>query len=71
LYSWNVQTLGNLVEDCGFEVTDAGLSRYGWERFAAAWAVRVRLGERGFGVLCRLLQALRPLREVRLRARLR
>jgi SAM-dependent methyltransferase len=69
LYAWNVQTLGNLVEDCGFAVSEAGLARYGWERFAAALAVRWRLGETGFLALRRTLQLLRPLREVRLIAR--
>jgi SAM-dependent methyltransferase len=69
LYSWTVQTLGRLVTDCGFHVTGAGLERYGYDRFAAAWAVRLGLGERGFRLLRRALIALRPLREIRLHAR--
>lgn len=69
LYSWNPQTLGNLVEECGFRVQTAGLARYGWERFAAANAVRLGLGERGFRTLHRLLVLLRPLREVHIQAR--
>lgn len=69
LYSWNPQTLGNLVEECGFHVHTAGLAHYGWERFAAANAVRLGLGERGFRILHRLLVLLRPLREVHVRAR--
>jgi SAM-dependent methyltransferase len=68
LYSWNVQTLGNLVEACGFRVIEAGLARYGWDRFTAAWAVRLGVGERGFRWLRALLQTVRPLREVHLRA---
>lgn len=68
LYSWNVQTLGNLVEACGFRVVQAGLARYGWDRFAAAWAVRLGGGERGFLGFRALLQALRPLREVHVAA---
>lgn len=69
LFSWNPQTLGNLVEECGFRVEQAGLGRYGWDRFAAAWAVRLRVGERGFRLLRRLLVTLRPLREVRILAK--
>lgn len=68
-YSWTVQTLANLVTDCGFTVMEAGLARYGYDRFAAAWALRVGLGEGGFRVLRRGCVALRPLREVRLVAR--
>ncbi len=68
LYSWNAQTLGNLVADSGFAVHHVGLTRYGYDRFAAVWAVRLRLGETGFRVLRRLLILLRPLREVALRA---
>jgi hypothetical protein len=36
---------------------------YGYDRFAALWANRLRLGEPGFRTLRRLLQRLRPLRE--------
>lgn len=69
LYSWTVQTLGRLVTDCGFEVRAAGLNRYGYDRFAAVWAVRLGLGERGFRLLRRALITLRPLREVHVHAR--
>jgi SAM-dependent methyltransferase len=66
LYSWNVQTLGNLVEESGFRVAEAGTGLYGYDRFAAAWAVRTRLGEAGFRGLRRFLNMLRPEREVRI-----
>lgn len=68
LYSWNPQTLGNLVEACGFRAVEAGIGRYGWDRFAASWAVKLGAGELGFRWLRRLLVALRPLREVRIHA---
>ena len=64
LYSWNVQTLGNLVETTGFRVIEASRKRYGYDRFAAVWADRLHLGEPGFRILRRLLQAIRPLYEV-------
>jgi len=66
LYAWNVQTLGNLVEETGFRVTESGLGEFGYSRFAAAWAVRLGLGEGGFCCLRRLLHLLRPLSEVRI-----
>jgi SAM-dependent methyltransferase len=66
LYSWNVQTLGNLVEETGFKITQAGLGEFGYSRFAAVWAVRLRLGERGFRCLRKLLHLIKPASEVRL-----
>ena len=66
LYSWNVQTLGNLVTEAGFNVVSAGLGEFGYDRFAAHWAVRLRLGEFGFRMIRRLLHLLRPMREVRI-----
>lgn len=64
LFSWTVQSLGNLVTSAGFWVRQAGLARYGYDRFAAAWAVRLGLGETGFRLLRRLLIAVGPLWEV-------
>jgi SAM-dependent methyltransferase len=63
LYSWSPQSLGNLVEDCGYRVSQAGTAVYGYDRFAAVWANRLRVGETGFRFLRRALQTLRPLRE--------
>lgn len=65
LYTWNAQTLGALVEECGFQVESAGVERYGYDRFAAVWACRLRLGEGGFRWLRTALVALRPLWETR------
>jgi SAM-dependent methyltransferase len=66
LYSWNVQTLGNLVTEAGFEVTQAGLGEFGYSRFSAVWAAKLRLGETGFRSLRRLLHIVRPAFEVRI-----
>jgi SAM-dependent methyltransferase len=66
LYSWTVQTLGNLVADLGFTVRQAGVGRYGWDRFLAVWADRLNIGDRGFGYLKKLTLALYPLWEVRI-----
>jgi len=66
LFSWNVQTLGNLVHESGFRVTAAATGPFGYDRFAAVWAVKLRLGEGGFRALRRLLLLLKPAREVRL-----
>ncbi|MFO1500615.1 MAG: methyltransferase domain-containing protein [Verrucomicrobiota bacterium] len=65
LYSWNVQTLGNLVLEAGFEVEQAGLGRFGQERFAARVASRLHGGERGFRVIRWIANTLKNEREVR------
>ena len=69
LYSWNVQTLGNLVAAAGFEVAEARVERFGYDRFAAVWATRLRLGDPGFNLLRAMLHAVKPAFEVRLVAR--
>lgn len=69
LFSWNVQTMGNLVGECGFKVENAALGQFGYDRFSAAWAVRSRTGENGFRALRRMLHLVLPLKEVRLVAR--
>jgi SAM-dependent methyltransferase len=65
LYSWNAQTLGNLATDAGFQLRSAGVGRFGYDRVAAAWACRLRLGEAGFRCIRGLAHALRPAGEVR------
>ena len=66
LYSWNVQTLGNLAEESGFGVTAAATGPFGYDHFAAVWADKLRLGERGFRALRQFLLMLKPAREVRI-----
>jgi SAM-dependent methyltransferase len=66
LFSWNVQTLGNLVTDCGFNVKTAHAAQFGYDRFAAARAAEWNLGETGFRVLRQLAHLFRPGLEVRI-----
>jgi SAM-dependent methyltransferase len=66
LYSWNAQTLANLLVECGFRIESAGVAEYGWERVAAVWACRLRLPEAGFRLIRRVGSWVFPLREVRL-----
>jgi SAM-dependent methyltransferase len=68
LFSWNVQTLGNLVTLAGFTLGKTGLRRYGYDRFAAKLAVKLQVGERGFRLLRGFGQTWRPLKEVWLTA---
>lgn len=64
LFSWNVQTLGNLLTVSGWTLESIGIGRYGYDRFAANLARRCHLGERGFRLLRTLLQTLKPCREI-------
>lgn len=66
LYSWNAQTLGNLVEETGFRVAHAAIGPFGYDRFAAVWADKLRAGERGFRCLRTALRRLKPVFEVRI-----
>jgi len=66
LYSWNVQTLGNLVEEMGFRVVEGWIGQFGYDRFAAAWADRWRLGETGFRLLREAVHLIQPGLEVRI-----
>ncbi|NBV21719.1 MAG: class I SAM-dependent methyltransferase [Proteobacteria bacterium] len=65
LFSWNVQTLGNLVMETGFTLQSAGLGQFGYDRAAAKWAVKLHLGECGFRLLRSCAHLLVPAAEVR------
>ena len=66
LYSWNVQTLGNLVEEIGFKLVEGRLGRFGYDRFAANWATRLKAGEAGFRMIRRAIHLVKPAYEVRI-----
>ena len=68
LYSWNVQTLGNLISDMGFiigtEPGNAGIRKFGFDRFSSVWAVKLHLGETGFRLIRRTIHIINPAYEV-------
>ena len=66
LYSWNVQTLGNLVQECGFELAVAKLGQFGYDRFAANLASRLHLCEIGFRFIRAMTHLIKPALEVRI-----
>jgi len=69
LYSWNAQTLGNLVNSAGLMIEKCDLGKFGYDRFAAKLSLRFGLGENGFRMFRRFAHMLKPGREVRLVAR--
>jgi SAM-dependent methyltransferase len=69
LYSWNTQTLAALVQTIGFKIESAEIGKYGYDRTAAAWALKTRMGETGFRFLRKLGQLVKPCWEVRVFAR--
>jgi len=66
LYSWNVQTLGNVVEECAFYVNGGRLGRFGYDRFSANLATRFRAGETAFRIIRMAIHLLKPASEVRM-----
>lgn len=71
LFSWNVQTLGNLVSDSGFNIQELDLGKFRFDRYAAVMAHRFHRGERTFRVLRRLGLLVAPEFEIRLIATFR
>jgi SAM-dependent methyltransferase len=65
LYSWNAQTLGNLVQQCGYNVHEAHVAPFGYDRFSAVWADRLKLGAFGFRFIRSLAHIAKPAFEVR------
>jgi SAM-dependent methyltransferase len=66
LHGWNAQTLGNFATVLGWRIEHLTVRRYGYDRFAANLAHRLRVGEPGFRLLRTTLITLSPLREVEL-----
>jgi len=64
LYSWNAQTLGNLVQQCGFKVLEAHVAPFGYDRFSAVWSHRFKLGAFGFRLIRSIAHIAKPAFEV-------
>ena len=64
IFSWNPQTLGALVEKSGFRVQSSGLRKFGYDRFASVWALKLNLGESGFRILRNSIHIVKPVSEV-------
>ncbi len=69
LYSWNVQTLSNLVSDIGFNILDGKVREFGYDRFAAVWAVRLGLGQKGYRLIRKAIHLIKPASEVYIMAK--
>lgn len=69
LFSWNVQTLGNLVEACGFKFVEGDLQKFRFDRFAARVATKLRLRRSGYFAIRALALLVAPEYEIRLIAR--
>lgn len=71
LYSWNPQTLGNLVEAAGYVVEEAGCGPTGYERFAAVKAAQWGWPPALHRAFLAALRLIIPVEEVRVVARKR
>lgn len=64
LFSWNVQTLNDLLAACGYIATSSNVKRSGFDRFAAVLAVRLGGGFGLYKLLLMLLRTIRPCHEI-------
>ncbi len=48
LYAWTLQTLGNLLGECDFEVKTLKIQRFRYDRAAAVMADKLKLGEKSY-----------------------
>ncbi len=69
LYSWNVQSLSNLVTDMGFSIVQGKVQEFGYDRFASVWAVRFGWGQAGFRLIRRAIHLIKPASEVYIMAK--
>jgi SAM-dependent methyltransferase len=64
LYSWNVQTLGNLLGVSNFEIHNIVLAKFGYDRAAASMALRLGFGEKTFRLIRTLGLTILPVFEI-------
>jgi SAM-dependent methyltransferase len=60
LYSWCVQSFGNLATLYGFTIVEAKLRRFGYERIIAKWVERFHLPRWAYSFLLRIALMVRP-----------
>jgi SAM-dependent methyltransferase len=66
LYSWTPSSLANLVLAHGFQLAEAGLRKFRFDRIAAVAALRLRLGEPGYRLIRKMGLLLLPEHEIAL-----
>jgi hypothetical protein len=60
LYSWNAQSLGNLLDVSGFSAGSIEIRKYGYDRAAAVMAHRLNIGARGYEAIRQTALLLMP-----------
>jgi len=64
LFSWNVQTLGNLLNSQGLFILEYGLMYTGLDRFAAELAVKLRFSFQGYLLIHKVARVLYGKKEI-------
>lgn len=64
VYSWNVQSIGNLVHLSGFAVGESSIRRYGYDRAAAVLAQKLKLPETAYHAIRSVALMFKPRREI-------
>lgn len=62
LYTWNIQTLCNLLERCGFVIEEARIKNFGYERYSAIKFGR--FGQVAYSLSMSMLRLVRPVKEI-------
>lgn len=69
IYSWNIQTLYNLLRLSGFKITQHSQRRFGYDFISSRISHKLGLGEGGYRIIRAALNTLRPVYEIEMIAR--
>jgi hypothetical protein len=64
LFSWNVQTLGNLLDSQDLSILEYGLMHTGLDRFVAEFAVKLRISFKGFMLILKIARFIYGKKEI-------
>lgn len=64
IYSWNFQTISNLVTFSGFRVISVSKNRFGYDFISSRITKRLWLGEKTYRIIRVLLNLIRPVYEI-------
>jgi len=64
IFSWNMQTISNLLKFSGYRIEIARILTYGYDRRAGKIAERLHLGEFGYLLIRKFLQIIKPAKEL-------
>lgn len=70
LYSWNIQTICNLLNNCGYEILKYDIAKFGYDRFCSVAAHNYHIGEFGYNFLHTFCHMINPHYEIKIVAQI-